>query len=289
MPHKSDPNCPFCKIVSGEYPSKKVYEDDKVMCVLDINPATKGHCLLFPKNHHFILPQLPPDEFRHISYAAWKLSKAVRSAMFASKSTIFVANGGAAGQQVGHFMMHIFPESLPNHDLTKSGLVDEKTYASIKQNLNSLMHSHGQKNGKNMASVQTEKLYEFEDLSAEVPSKVATKGHVMTKGKKPVDFFYLCNYASSAAFELLGAQGSNIIVEDTDAGMKGHVIPRVSNDGLNFMWQPSKMDEHTLAALQSAINFKVLGEKFQEPEEKPFVNESTVKGNFIAEKLRKGN
>lgn len=285
MALKSDENCPFCKIVSGEYPSKKIYEDDVVMCVLDINPGKKGHCLLFPKNHHFIFPQLPQEEFRHISYAAWKLSKAVRDSMFASKSTIFIANGGAAGQQVGHFMMHIFPDSLPNFDIANKEMKDENTYNSIKQNLNSLMYGHGQKNGKNMVSRETEKLYEFEDMSVEIPKKIAAKGHTYTKGKKPVDFFYLCNFASSAAFELLGAHGSNIIIEDTDGGMSGHVIPRVSNDGLNFMWTPNKMDDHTLMALQSSINFKILGEKFKEPEEKPIVNESTYKGNFIREKL----
>ena len=48
--------CPFCQIVAGKIPSKTIYEDDKVLAILDINPIAKGHVLVMPKEHYPIMP-----------------------------------------------------------------------------------------------------------------------------------------------------------------------------------------------------------------------------------------
>ncbi len=100
--------CPFCKIIKGEIPSKKVYEDDKVLAIMDINPAVKGHILVMPKEHYPIMPLIPPEIFEHLFLCTRDLVRAEKKAMVTPSSNVFIANGGAAGQQSSHFMLHIF-------------------------------------------------------------------------------------------------------------------------------------------------------------------------------------
>ncbi|HII71817.1 TPA: HIT domain-containing protein [Candidatus Woesearchaeota archaeon] len=106
---KQKEQCIFCKIVKGEIPSKKVYEDDKIMAILDINPAAKGHLLVMPKEHYPIMPLIPEETFKHLFSKVKELDGAVKDAFLCKECTIFVANGGAAGQQSMHFMLHIIP------------------------------------------------------------------------------------------------------------------------------------------------------------------------------------
>jgi histidine triad (HIT) family protein len=99
--------CPFCKIVKGEIPSKKVYEDDLLLGVLDINPAAKGHILLMPKEHYPIMPLIPPETFEHLFAKTKLLSQALKEGVLLFGDTIYIANGFAAGQQSSHFMLHL--------------------------------------------------------------------------------------------------------------------------------------------------------------------------------------
>lgn len=101
--------CPFCQIVDGKIPSKKVYEDDKILAILDINPAVKGHTLVMPKEHYPIMPIIPKETFQHIFKIVRDISKSVRKALVSQGSNVFIANGGVAGQQSGHFMIHVIP------------------------------------------------------------------------------------------------------------------------------------------------------------------------------------
>jgi len=101
--------CPFCKIIKGEIPAKKVYEDDKILAVLDINPANKGHTLVMPKEHYPIMPLIPPEIFEHLAVRTRELSKSIKDGMLVFGNNIFIANGAAAGQQSQHFMFHIIP------------------------------------------------------------------------------------------------------------------------------------------------------------------------------------
>jgi histidine triad (HIT) family protein len=104
-------NCIFCHIVQGKVPSRKVYEDDRVLALLDINPASQGHLLLIPKEHYVILPQLPGDLVSHMFIVAKKLSLGLLRAVEAKGTNIFIANGAVAGQKAPHFMIHIIPRS----------------------------------------------------------------------------------------------------------------------------------------------------------------------------------
>ena len=101
--------CIFCQIASGKVASRKVYEDDTVVGVLDINPANPGHVLLITKEHYVVMPQIPDDVVAHIGMVAKGISHALLRALKAQGTTIFVANGVAAGQRAQHFMLHVIP------------------------------------------------------------------------------------------------------------------------------------------------------------------------------------
>lgn len=102
-------NCIFCKIVKEEIPSKKVFEDDICLAILDINPATKGHLLLMPKEHYMMMPMVPDEVIGHLGVISKLLSDLLKKTFFAKDVSVFVANGAAAGQQSQHFMMHVIP------------------------------------------------------------------------------------------------------------------------------------------------------------------------------------
>jgi len=101
--------CIFCHIAAGRVASRKVYEDDKVVAVLDINPGNPGHVLLVPKEHFVIMPQIPEDILQHMGMVAKGISHAQLRALKAQGTNIFVANGVVAGQRAQHFMMHVIP------------------------------------------------------------------------------------------------------------------------------------------------------------------------------------
>lgn len=109
MAAMSREQCIFCHIASGKVAAKKVYEDDKVACVLDINPGNPGHVLIVPKEHYVIMPQIPEDVLQHIGMVAKGISHAQLRALKAQGTNIFVANGVTAGQRAQHFMMHVIP------------------------------------------------------------------------------------------------------------------------------------------------------------------------------------
>jgi len=101
--------CIFCQIISGKVASKKVYEDEKCMAILDINPANPGHLLVMPKEHYQIMPMVPDDEIVHLSMVSKALSHALLKALKVEGANIFIANGIAAGQRAQHFMLHVIP------------------------------------------------------------------------------------------------------------------------------------------------------------------------------------
>jgi len=101
--------CIFCQIIAGKVQSRKVYEDENVIAILDVNPANPGHVLIMPKEHYSIMPQMPDSEIGHIFVVAKALSNASLRALEVQGSNIVVANGVAAGQRAQHFMMHLIP------------------------------------------------------------------------------------------------------------------------------------------------------------------------------------
>ena len=102
-------NCVFCSIASGRIPARTIYSDEESIAVLDINPAAKGHMLLMPKEHYSVMPQLPEPLVKHLSMVCKALTQTSLKAMQCNGTTIFIANGAAAGQRAPHFMIHIIP------------------------------------------------------------------------------------------------------------------------------------------------------------------------------------
>ncbi len=101
--------CIFCKIVSGQIPSKKIYEDQIMIAILDINPAARGHLLLIPKNHYMIMPHVPDGEMAHLFVVAQKLSECVLRTLKVGGTSLFIANGQVAGQRAQHVILHVIP------------------------------------------------------------------------------------------------------------------------------------------------------------------------------------
>lgn len=101
--------CIFCKIIKGELPCSKLYENDKVFAFLDIGPVSKGHALVIPKEHHETILDTPDDILKEVSVIVKKVSAAVKKAVNADGISIGQSNYKAAGQVVPHIHFHIMP------------------------------------------------------------------------------------------------------------------------------------------------------------------------------------
>ena len=110
MPHERDPNCIFCKIVAGEIPCHKLYEDEHVLAFLDVGPLSEGHCLIVPKAHHVKLDTVPAQTGEAIGRLLPRLSAAVTQAAGVSDWNVLQNNGEAAHQAVDHVHFHIIPK-----------------------------------------------------------------------------------------------------------------------------------------------------------------------------------
>ena len=102
-------DCIFCKIVKGEIPCAKVYEDDEVLAFLDITPIKKGHTLVIPKAHAKDLLEINSQLLENLMLAVQKIAKAVMGATGATAFNLGANNGTAAGQLVPHFHFHVIP------------------------------------------------------------------------------------------------------------------------------------------------------------------------------------
>jgi histidine triad (HIT) family protein len=104
-----DPNNIFAKIIRGELPSYKVYEDDKVLAFLDIMPRAPGHTLVMPKAPARNLLDVAPDDLAAVAQVTQKVAKAGMQAFGADGVTLQQFNEGAGGQVVFHLHVHVIP------------------------------------------------------------------------------------------------------------------------------------------------------------------------------------
>jgi histidine triad (HIT) family protein len=102
-------DCIFCKIVRGEIPSYKVYEDDKCLAFLDITPVNPGHTLVIPKKHYDNFVDLPDEEAGELIKTIKKIALAVMKGTGAEGFNLNLNNGAVSGQLVGHVHWHIVP------------------------------------------------------------------------------------------------------------------------------------------------------------------------------------
>ena len=102
--------CVFCKIISGEFNSSKIYEDDKVLAILDLSQATYGHTLVMPKEHCENIFDLNEETAGHLLSVVTKIAKHYNQVIPNLKGINLLNNNGLkAGQTVMHYHMHIIP------------------------------------------------------------------------------------------------------------------------------------------------------------------------------------
>jgi len=101
--------CPFCLMAENKISVKKVYEDNEFLAILDINPANKGHVLIFPKEHYTNSLELDREMAMKIYFLANEISKKLVEVVNAEGINLFVANGSVAGQRVEHLILHLIP------------------------------------------------------------------------------------------------------------------------------------------------------------------------------------
>lgn len=104
-----DDNCIFCKIAAGTIPSSSIYEDEDFKVILDINPASKGHAVILPKNHAANLFELPEEDAEKIFKVAKKCGAAMMKTLNCDGLNVLQNNGEAAGQTVFHLHTHLIP------------------------------------------------------------------------------------------------------------------------------------------------------------------------------------
>ena len=105
----SDPDCLFCKILAGELPSTRVDEDEHTIAFLDINPATRGHALVIPRNHSRDLLEIPQDDLTATFAAAQRLARRLKERLAPDGVNLINSCGAAAWQTVFHFHVHVIP------------------------------------------------------------------------------------------------------------------------------------------------------------------------------------
>jgi histidine triad (HIT) family protein len=102
-------DCIFCKIVAGELPSEVVQEDEHTVAFMDINPWTRGHALVIPRNHSPNLYEVGEDDLRRTSSAAKRLALRMRQRLECDGVNLLNASEPAAWQTVFHFHVHVIP------------------------------------------------------------------------------------------------------------------------------------------------------------------------------------
>lgn len=102
-------NCVICQIVEGIVPSKKVYDDEEVLAILDYNGATLGHSFVVPKKHYAIFEQVPDELVGKLFSIANKISTSLFESLNMQGTNVFITNGVSAGQSVAHFVINVIP------------------------------------------------------------------------------------------------------------------------------------------------------------------------------------
>ncbi len=133
--------CIFCKIIQGEIPCSKVYEDDNILSFLDINPWSQGHCLVIPKAHYRRLDECPEELISAITAKLGIIASSVVTAVGVQDYNLLSNNGTAAGQEVDHLHFHIIPrtqgDKLISH--TAQGTYREGEIAQIAEKISKLL------------------------------------------------------------------------------------------------------------------------------------------------------
>ncbi|HEY1248592.1 MAG TPA: HIT family protein [Nitrososphaera sp.] len=104
-----DPNCVFCKIITGKIPARVLAENEKAMALLDAFPLAVGHTIVIPKQHYAKVQDMNEHDSLAVFELLWKVASAVEVGSDVNGSTIAIHNGPDAGQEIPHMHIHIVP------------------------------------------------------------------------------------------------------------------------------------------------------------------------------------
>lgn len=124
-------DCVFCKIVAGTLPSYRVFEDERHVAFLDINPFSAGHTLVCPKRHGETLWDMDEHEIAEVFRVASKVSMGVVAATEADGFRIMQNNGEAANQAVAHIHVHVIPSKLQDKGRFSRMKLSEKEMSEV--------------------------------------------------------------------------------------------------------------------------------------------------------------
>lgn len=130
--------CLFCKIASGEIPTKIIFDSEDVMAFLDIKPGNPGHVLVMPKKHYMILPQLPEELNAKLLQLIKVIVQAQIDALECQGVNVLQNNGALAGQMIPHIFFHVIPRFKDDKvALSYSQLVElkEEQFGEIQKRL----------------------------------------------------------------------------------------------------------------------------------------------------------
>ena len=113
-------NCIFCKILNGEIPSNKVFENDNFIAILDAFPANEGHTLVIPKKHYENIFEIDENTLKEGYAIAKKIATSIKKSLNIEDINILQNNGALAGQTVNHFHIHIIPRKENDKVVIKS-------------------------------------------------------------------------------------------------------------------------------------------------------------------------
>jgi len=119
-------NCIFCRIIDGDVPSYKIYEDNKILAFLDVNPYSPGHTLIIPKEHTLDVESIPEDTLNHIMKQAREIAKLLTDKLDAPGYTLVQNNGFI--QEVKHFHLHIIPKYMEKFDMDIKEVYEKITH-----------------------------------------------------------------------------------------------------------------------------------------------------------------
>jgi histidine triad (HIT) family protein len=105
----TDPDCLFCRIASGELPSTRVDEDERTVAFMDINPATRGHVLVVPREHSADLTEIAQDDLAAVTAMAKRIALRQKERLGADGINLLNSCGKVAWQTVFHFHVHVIP------------------------------------------------------------------------------------------------------------------------------------------------------------------------------------
>ncbi|MBB1509011.1 HIT family protein [Tessaracoccus sp. MC1756] len=128
-------DCLFCKIINGDIPSKKIYEDDVAFAFLDISPWQKGHSLVVPKRHTVDILE-DDDVLAEIGHAVARVGRLLKEGLGADGFNVLANVGGVSGQEVFHTHVHVIPRYADNPGITNMrGVIDvdlDDVHAALK-------------------------------------------------------------------------------------------------------------------------------------------------------------